>query len=223
MNTGVVIAGVAVTLWAAGSLPAQPLEPKTGDRWTDVKKWTEFRGGGTTYSGVVDKVGKERATVSCEFGRGRGIARQVYPINLLADGTIVKGVSGSYAYRWSDLKVGDSVDLKVVHDHGEDRDYCVAVRITRRPGAKLPEGQDPKGDGRYLRDRVLNDIENGEDVAEEDAGKAFPPKLDPRDGSLVDPGGLPPEYRTKLNANRDKLAEKAKKEQDSKAVPPGKE
>jgi hypothetical protein len=85
----------------------------------------------------------------------------------------------------------------------------------------LPVSQLPKEDGRYRKDAMCNDIDNGEDVTEEEITKAFPPRFETPSGLLLNPGGLPVEYRTKLSAIRDKK-EAEKKQKDPKATPPEK-
>lgn len=118
------------------------------------------------------------------------------------------------------MKLGDRVQMMVVHDDGEDKDYYYALVITRRPGAKLPKSQKPEEDQEgYARSSLLNDIENGEDVSAAEITKAFPPTFDKKSRAVVNPGGLSEKHRALLTANREKLeAEEAKKE--LKATPP---
>ena len=70
--------------------------------------------------------------------------------------------------------------------------------------------------------RIVNDIENGVDVSDEEIMKVYPPRKEVWDtrGNLIQsaaPGGLNPDWQAKLDAIRAK-----KKEKDLKATPPEK-
>jgi hypothetical protein len=105
-----------------------------------------------------------------------------------------------------------------LEDKADGVTYCLQLSITRRPGAKLPESQNPERDENYKYNRIYNDLENGVDVSDEDIAKAFPPKEGKRnpDGTYhrpPRPGGLPRDYQVKLDVIR------AKKKNEPKAKP----
>lgn len=219
--------GCAVIGAASAEPPPGPL--KRPAVFTNVKTRTDFRSTGTNVycTGVVEKVSDSSATVRCVSRPGRKPwTVEVCPIDLLADGKIVEGIEGCSAYLWSDMKEGDSVRLDVLHDDGDGKNYCFAVCISRRPGAKLPQGQKPKEDGRYEKDSLLNDVVNGEDVSDDDIARLYPPyfaSTDPRKPvtgpkELLDPGGLWGEYKEKLDATRAKKAKEKKDEPRAKPV-----
>jgi hypothetical protein len=168
--------------------------------------------------GVVDAIDEGEMTVT-DTEHHPQTKYTLAPTDLLAQGKCMKHATGLMAYRWADVKKGDSVSLLTSFDDGEQQWYCVTIVITRRPGAKLPESQDPKKDTRYARDSLLNDIDNGEDVDDADIAKALPgvPPTNPRDPGI--PAGLNEEYQKKLDAIRAKNKEK---EKDLKATPPDK-
>jgi hypothetical protein len=147
----------------------------------------------------------------------------IYPCDILAAGKVVKSARGGGAYLWSDVKKGDKVLIEAIKDDGEEKVYAFHIHITRRPGAKLPVGQDPKRDDRFARDSLLNDIDNGLDVNDEDVTALFPGRtiFNPSTGvaEFVRPAGLTKEYQEKLDAIREKAK---KKEKDLKATPPDK-
>ena len=219
---------VLVVAVAAGPpLPAQPpaLPPKEVTVRTNVKAATKFATYDASYHGVVDKLTAQTLTVRVDGLPGRPpLTREVFPIDRLADGKLADGAGGAFAYRWQDVQKGDRVVLHVVRDGGEGKLYCYELCIDRRPGGKLPESQDPKGDGRHFRESLLNDIDNGEDVSDADVAAAYPPLVVPKSvpgpgpAFVVTPRSLPEEYQRKLDAIRAKKA----KEQEPKAAPPGK-
>jgi hypothetical protein len=96
--------------------------------------------------------------------------------------------------------------------------YCTQISIRRRPGEKLPESQTPKKDRWYNAHRLLNEIENGNDVSDAEMLKVWPPKLDKKTG-VTTPGGLyTGKYKEMLDANRKRIAEKKDKELKAKPV-----
>jgi chromosome segregation protein len=76
---------------------------------------------------------------------------------------------------------------------------------------------------RLFRDGTSEYLINKTQVRLKDITDLFPPLVDRSSGEVRRPGGLPGDYRGKLNTIRDKLdAEKAKKDKDLKAAPPEK-
>jgi hypothetical protein len=189
----------------------------------NVRSYPEKMSNSRLWHGVVDEVDEQSMTVgSLESGDGDVKSVVMYPCDILAAGKVVKSARGGGAYLWSDVKKGDKVLIEAIRDDGEEKVYAFHIYITRRPGAKLPVSQDPKRDDRHAKDSLLNDIDNGLDVSDEDITTLFPGKtiFHPRTGApeFVRPAGLTKEYQKKLDAIR----EKAKKDKDLKATPPDK-
>jgi len=217
--------GFVLILGGASLRAADP--PKVADRHFDVKKRTKFDGTYSSEYGVVTKITDESMTVQSpdSWDKTKSVTTEVLPIDLLTQGKILENIPATWAYRWSDVKVGDTVSLETMFDSGEKKRYCIGVGITRRPGEKLPQSQKPMGDKVYAKHTLLNDIDNGLDVSDNDILAAYPTILTPKDPKqpngpkeLFRAGGLPKEYQTKLDAIR----EKAKKDKDLKATPPDK-
>jgi hypothetical protein len=188
-----------------------------------VKAKTKFGDPGTPYWGEVVQVDSTSMTLRHKrWETEEAVNLVLYPVDVLAAGGLHEGAIGADSYLWGDVRKGDTIEVHAIIDKDDGKEYCTEICISRRPGGKLPQSQRMKSDHRYWKETLLNDIDNGEDVTEVDILKAFPPKFDPRTKALRDPGGLPAEYRTKLNAIRDKLDEKAKKENNLKATPPDK-
>ena len=134
--------------------------------------------------------------------------------------------SAAHSYRWQDVKKGDGVSLWGQKDPADGTRCVLDIAIYGRPGGKLPQSQKPKEDkSRWEKYSLLNDIDNGEDVSEEDILKTFPAfwTTSNKMPLLIKPAGLPEEYRKKLAENRAKIAEaKEKKQAELKATPPEK-
>ncbi len=223
MNANRLLPSLILPVLAVGSLAAQPEPAKQATKTENVRKWTRYNHPAGGLTGVVDAISETEMTVVSE-DTGTPKRYTLAPIDLLSQGKRLKDINGGQTYLWSDVKKGDSVHVSKAFDDGEQKLYCIAICVTRRPGAKLPESQDAKNDRRYARDSLLNDIENGLDVSEADIAKEFKPLFDPFTGEMLKSGGFPGEYRNKLNVTRDKLdAEKAKKEKELKATPPKKD
>lgn len=212
------------------TLPTPPdapsVDPK-GYGGKNVRQRKGLRNDGWEYRGVVESIDKEKMVFVGKALSGAPQAEEyrytLYPIDVLADGKVLPEIMPYEAYRWEDMKVGDTVDVQVKEDTEELRRYVLTIRISRRPGDKLPPSQNMKGYTSFDRDNIFNDIDNGLDVSEEDISKTFPPRWHFEKGEqpkLVRPGGLPEEYRKKLQDNRVKLEEK--KEKELKAKPPEK-
>ena len=90
------------------------------------------------------------------------------------------------------------------------------VCIYLRPGKPLPPSQEPKRDRRYPSSKILNDVENGIDVSDEEIAMVFPTRRHRETQEVTFPGGLPAAYQEKLTKIREK------KEQSLKATPPEK-
>ena len=99
------------------------------------------------------------------------------------------------------MKKGDTVELQVLKDEGDGLTYCLQISIRRRPGGKLPESQYPEKDRWYDAHRVLNEIENGNDVSDEELLKTWPPEFDRKKGEYT-PGGsvMEDSNRTAINS-----------------------
>lgn len=199
----------------------QPEPPKLpSPPQVNVKTLTTFTAGTDhPYTGVVEKIDGTKVTVNCTGGEYEVLRPLTFiAIDAVVDGTFRKNVNPMYAYVWSDLKVGDGVDLHAVRAADDDELYCVDLCIWRRPGAKLPKSQKDKDDRDYLRRSTLNDIDNGEDVDDADVAKAFPGRVSIGPGDPGKRAGLNPEYQKKLDSIRAKKKEK----EDLKATPPEK-
>lgn len=188
-----------------------------------VKARTSFSGfSPNSIMGVVEKIDEGSMTVRRTGSwTGDEASYQYFALDLHKEGKYLETASGPEAYFWSDLKKGDTIQVKIVKDAKADKEYAISFCIQRRAGAKLPLSQKPKEDGRFATASMTNDILNGEDVSEELIRKLFPPefKFDARTGTrqLRNPGGLPAEYRRKLDDLRGKLQDE--KEKDLKAIP----
>jgi hypothetical protein len=196
--------------------------PRDGKKYslpvTDVKKGVQFGISVQTYYGTVEKIDGAVVTLCGTTGlEAKPTVRTFEAIDALAEGGLQKWASGCNTYLWSDLRTGDVVRLGIVLDEVEQKRYCVEVCINRRPGGKLPASQSPEEDGRYKQALLLNDIDNGEDVSDEDIAVAFPRKVHSGTQEVIRQGGLDKEYQAKLDAIRAK-----KKEQALKAQPPEK-
>ncbi len=214
MLTRYLLIGLVTALAAIEPLFAQAKieERKQGDWNVDVKTWIAPLGFQDHSRGEILAVEEGSVQIRCGILKGEGNLQihRIYPINLLADGKIVDKVTSSHTYRWSDIQKGDYVSLQTLRDDGEGRHYCFGVCIARRPGAKLPESQKPKDDRRYPRDRLLNDIANGEDVSDDDIAKVYPMIVIEKTKRVVEPGGLPTEWQIKLDAIREKKEKELK-------------
>ena len=169
----------------------------------------------SSHKGVVNKIDADEITVTVNVRDNITKTYTFVPIDLLRDGAYIQDdVVGMYAYRWTDVKEGDRVEVEVLKDDGDGKWYCLRISIRRRPGGKLPESQNPKKDRWYDAHRVLNEIENGNDVSDEELLKTWPPETDRRTGESH-PGGLSKtgwtaKYRDLLEANRKRIAEEKK-------------
>jgi hypothetical protein len=191
------------------------------DPGQNVKALTDKMSGTKRLKGVVEKIDKDALVLVVTLDGGQGAEEhRLVPIDVLRHGGTLREVIGAFAYRWQDVKPGDSVALITMEDEKEKQLYCTEICIERRPGAKLPQSQNPKDDRRYAAARIFNDIDNGEDVSDEDWENAFPVKFmrDPKTGQRIPvpvDSTTCAKYREKLDAIRAK-----KKEQELKATPP---
>jgi hypothetical protein len=203
----------------SGLAPAQVLEepgkrsiPAVGIKTSTRFDFTHMK----SYRGVVEEVKGDRVTVMCHDGDLKLKSRTFTATDLLAEGGFhEKALSASHTYLWADLKKGDSVSLETILDQEDKVTYCVEIKIERRPGGKLPQGQKPEEERWFLPRSLQNDIDNGEDVSDEDIAKAFPLRPSKELGVPDKPGGLDKEYQKKLDAIR-------AKKKDLKAAPPEK-
>lgn len=232
--------GLLMTPLTGAAQPTQPLK---------VKELTEQLSGSKSLEGVVDKIDKDGMTLleTVKPWAGTRVGRKppklsdpppveagakpevkehrIVPIDLLRDGGVLPKVFGANAYRWQDVKVGDRVVIEVMEDKADKVVYCTEICISRRPGEKLPQSQNPTTDHRYPGARIFNDIDNGQDVSDEDIAKAFKPGTyrDPKTAQQV-PVPVSKDspyfkYMEKLEAIR---AKKKEQEKDLKATPPDK-
>jgi hypothetical protein len=186
-----------------------------------VKETTEAVAGTHERTGVVAHIDADGMTLVEIVDGGEPKEYQFSPVDRLRNKEVLDNVSGMYAYRWQDVKKGDTVAVEAMEDKAEGKVYCLKICIHRRPGEKLPESQSPKRDHRYAWDRIYNDLTNGEDVSDADILKAFPAQPEYRgpDGKVLVPAypaGLPRDWQVKLDAIR------AKKKDELKAKPPEK-
>lgn len=207
---------VAVLLVPATGSAEPPKEPAK----KEVRVKTTTTGiSGQYREGVVTKIDADGLTLVelREFGQ-EPREHHFLPIDHLRAGKVLPDVFPRSAYRWEDVKVGDTVELRVADDHIDKKMYCMEICIKRRPKGRLPESQvdDPKFPGL----RLMNDLENGVDVRDEEIAKVCPPRKEVRDrrGNIVQaasPGGLNKEWQAKLDAIR-------AKKKELKATPPEK-
>lgn len=209
---------------------APAVDPKGyGD--TNVRQRKGTRNDEIGHYGVIESIDQDKMVFVGQATSGppqrEAYRYTLYSIDVLAAGKVLPDVRAHHAYRWEDVKVGDTVDVLVKEDKEELRRYVCTIHISRRPGAKLPPSQDMKKYEGFDRENIFNDIDNGLDVTEEDITKAFPAKWYFEKGEqprLLRPGGLTEEWRKKLAVNRAKIAdEKIAKEKGLKAAPPKKD
>ncbi len=188
-------------------------------RYVEVKSWTELQNRGKSYRAVIDKLGDESVTIKVtDYAKEKDKVQELIPIDRLRSGQLLDDLRPGQTYRWIDIKVGDEVALWVAFDDEVKQTYCLAIGVLRRPGARLPQSQRPKEDAeRYNISRLLNDLENGEDVEDDDIDDFFPPHIVPVDlfrpeagKKCLKPGGLPEKYLKMLVAIREKKAKEAK-------------
>jgi hypothetical protein len=207
---------------------APAVDPK-GYGAKEVKLRKGLRNDEWRYLGVVVSIDKEKMVFDGKADGSQLVREQhrftLYPIDVLAAGKVLTDIIAHDAYRWEDVKVGDTVEVLMKEDKEELRRYVCTIRICRRPGDKLPPCQDMKRYTGFEGDNLFNDIDNGLDVSEEDITRLFPPRWYFEKGKppkLLRPAGLPEEWRTKLSINRAKIVEEMekKKDKDLKAPPP---
>ncbi len=203
-----------VGLFAAVDPPSGTAQGKRPSKPTDVKVLTRSVAC-DSYDGVVDSIDADGLILTEKLDGGRVQLHRFVPIDLLREGLAIDDSFGMYTYRWADVKVGDTVTLKVLKDDRDGLTYCLRICITRRPGENLPESQRPKDDSRYKWDRIFNALENGEDVSDEELNKAWPAIHSKRTGEFY-PAGMPtrPEfnkYHDLLAANRKRIVEEKEK------------
>jgi hypothetical protein len=159
--------------------PKPPPRPKQDTRITGVKEGRIFSTGVENFYGQVEKVSGRQVTLTCYCSRDeKPKSRTFEAIDVLAEGGLIDAATGASAYLWSDMKRGDTVTLKIVRDEDEDKQYCVRIQISGRIGGKVPESQDPETDKVRLAEcNLLNDINNGLDVSDEDIAELFPEPL----------------------------------------------
>jgi hypothetical protein len=221
-NVWVWASGCALCLIAATTATEPPVKRVVPN--PRVKEVT-YCTNGTCIQGVVDKVDEDGIVLVEHHERWETVREhQFKPIDLLRESEVLPGVDARFAYRWKDVKRGDTIEVTVKQDHLDKEWYVLEISILRRPKATLPESQKPKEDrSSYLWLRIANDIDNGEDVSDEDILKACPPRPAKVIGSETvtpaHPGGLTKDWQVKLDAIR---AKKNEKDKDLKASPPDK-
>lgn len=132
---------LAVGLTAAGGRADPPKEPAKREEGR-VKTTTVGVSPSHYQEGVVAKIDADGLTLVelREFGE-EPREHRFLPIDQLREGGMLETVTKRYAYRWEDVKVGDTVELRVAKDHIDKQMYCLEIKITRRPKGKLPESQ----------------------------------------------------------------------------------
>lgn len=209
------VSALLVLVFYTTATMAQPVQRPQA---TEVRKISEPVAS-RSFKGVVEKIDADELTLVEKRDRGETMTHRFVPIDLLRNGQCIPDYfDGANCYLWADVKVGDTVRLETLRDGGDGKTYCLQISIRRRPGGKLPESQNPEKDHWYNTHRLLNEIENGNDVSDEEMLKVWPPKVDPETKKQT-PGGLyTGPYREKLDANRKRIAEeKEKKEKELKA------
>lgn len=208
-----IIAGLAVSLPESGKRADAPD--------SRVKTMTVGVSTAELVEGIVGSVDADRVLL-VQLSEALEVKEHVFlPIDVLRAGQMMESLEPRFAYRWQDVKAGDTVILEVAKDHIDKQVYCMAIRIVRRPKGRLPASQLEEQDITFPGRRIANDIENGVDVSDEEIKKVFPPKPARYEGGRIveaaAPGGLNAVWQAKLDAIRAK-----KKEQALKAQPPEK-
>jgi hypothetical protein len=185
-----------------------------------IKTMTGNVSGSERVKGVVGSIDAD-GLVLVEMSDALEVKERTYkPIDVLRGRQIMYAVSPRFAYRWEDVKAGDTVTVIVARDRIDKEWYCMAISISRRPKGRLPASQMEEDDDTFPAWRVANDLDNGVDVSDEEIAKAHPPRKEVLVGDKVIapafPGGLNDEYQAKLDAIR----AKAKKKDGVKAPPP---
>ena len=91
---------------------------------------------------------------------------------VFADRGFSKALGALYSYRWSDVKVGDRVDIRFERVDGKFQ--CTAIAIRRRPGGRIPPGHVPD-----LRDPPYHEYAQALQDREE-KGIPLPDKFKPK-------------------------------------------
>ncbi|MCU0703886.1 MAG: hypothetical protein MUF18_07895 [Fimbriiglobus sp.] len=211
------LAGILPPAWGQGGE-----RPKGEGRIVNVRFLKVNSGPSYSYLGVVDEIDDTKMKLRTSDKGKEEITVELFPIDLLAEGKMVRDPRAGYAYRWQDVKKGDRVDVVTMQDDQEKKQYCMMIQIEYRPGAKLPLSQKPKEDTNYPMRSLFNDIDNGWNVSDGEIMAVFPPQPEEYwpSGRLMKParpGGLDKEWQAKLDAIRAK-----KKEAELKAKPPEK-
>ena len=216
--TWVVLAAVG---GAAGVCTAQPTPVREGDKKLPFKARHQFYSSGMfPRKGAVTAIDKDSLTLRITHEKTKEETSETFQaLDLHKAGEYHEWASGAEAYRWADVKKEDTLYVNAQKDKADGTVYAIDFCISRRPGEKLPQSQDPKWDDRYKYESFLNDIDNGEDKTEEEILKLYPPQFE-RWGGLLRPSRLPLGYREKLTANKEKLEKEKKSE--LKAKPPEK-
>jgi hypothetical protein len=175
---------------------------------TQVKSRVQFSVYARSHWGEVVKIAEKEIHVRCANTMDETPKVRVFlPIDVLTNGGVSEDATDATAYRWQDIQKGDQVHVRIVHDDGENVDYCAGIQLERRPGGKIPKSQKPNKHGvpYHLAANVVNDIDNGLDVSDDDIIKAFPFERDPLGPyRAVKPHNLSDDYRIKLEAIREK-------------------
>jgi hypothetical protein len=165
-------------------------ETAVADQVSDRVRDLPWMVGGTThYTGVVEAVSDDELvlveTLEDETVREHRFA----PCTVLRRGELIRFHTSGSAYHWADVKRGDTVRVDTKKDRVDGVTYCLEICIQRRPGAKLPEGQEPQKDKNFRQRSLLNDIDNHLDVTDDDIAAAFPARIDPKDDKVLTRGG----------------------------------
>ncbi len=181
-----------------------------------VKTMTSGVSGSEDIKGVVGSIDADGLVLVVMSGSLEVKEHTFKPTDVLRRGEMLDSVFPRFAYRWEHVKAGDTVILIVAEDHIDKQKYCMEIQIVRRPKGRLPASQLEEEDTAFPARRIVNDIDNGVDVSDEEILKVYPPKparvVDGRKLAAT-PGGLNEEWQAKLDAIR------AKKKDDVKAPP----
>lgn len=193
-----------VACWAtaptAGRLGADDdLAPKPKPKpLTGAAKWLLP---GPDYCGTVTEITDRTIAIAhpgtqIQFynAAGKKIGGEVIPpqppltfhaANVFADGGFSKALGAPYSYRWSDVKVGDRVDIRFERVDGKFQ--CTEIAIRRRPGGQVPPAPGEKPGEPEPWHEYAQALQDREEKGIPLPAKYLPPPLPPNYLELLKP------------------------------------
>ena len=163
----------------------------TGADW--LLRGPDYRGTVTAVTDRTIAIAHQGTQIQWYNAAGQKIGGEVIPPQppltfhadkVFADRGFSKALGAPYSYRWSDVKIGDRVDIRFERVDGKFQ--CTAIAIRRRPGGRIPPGHVPD-----LRDPPYHEYAQALQDFEEKGiplpAKYLPPPLPPNYRDLIKP------------------------------------